>query len=85
MARPRQPSEAGPVLDLTLGPIDLNLLGLHLRADCQEDPIPVVAEGIPGAPLGDTLRALSTPDDEAALAQQIQTTSQVSVTPSEPV
>jgi hypothetical protein len=84
MARPRQPPEAGPVLDLVLGPIDLNLLGLHLRADCQDDPIPVRAEGIPGALLGDTLHELSTPEVQAALAQQIETRSQVTVTPSEP-
>jgi hypothetical protein len=84
MARPRQPSEAGLVLDLVLGPIDLNLLGLHVRADCQDDPVPVLAEGLPGALLGDTLHARSTREVQAALTQQIETRSQVRVTPSEP-
>ena len=82
MARPRQPPEAGPVLDLVLGPINLNLLGLHLRIDTQEDPIPVRAEGIPGALLGNTLSALSTPEIEKALTQQIEASSHVTVSPS---
>jgi hypothetical protein len=85
MARPRQPPETCPVLDLVLGPIDLNLLGLHLRVDCQDDQIHVLVEGIPGALLGDILCALSTPEVQAALAQQIQTSPQVgSATRSEP-
>jgi hypothetical protein len=76
---------ACPVLNLVLGPIDLNLLGLHVRVDCQDDQIRVLAEGIPGALLGDILCALSTPEVQAALAQQIQQTpSRVSATRSEP-
>jgi len=67
------------VLDLVLGPIDLNLLGLHLRIDTREDPIPVLADGIPGALLGNTLSALSTPEIEKALTQQIETSSHVTV------
>ena len=70
------------VLNLMLGPIDLNLLGLHLRIDTQEDPIPVRAEGISGALLGNTLSALSTPEIEKALTQQIEASSHVTVSPS---
>jgi len=75
MARPRQP-DACPVLDLTIGPLDLNLLGLHVRVDCEGDQIHVLAEGIPGALIGDLLCALSTPEVQAAVAQQIQSASQ---------
>jgi hypothetical protein len=71
--------ETCPVLDLVIGPIDLNLLGLHVRVDCQDDSIHVLAEGIPGALLGDILCALSTPQVQAALAQQIEKSSQGSV------
>jgi hypothetical protein len=84
MARPRQPPETCPVLNLVLGPIDLNLLGLHVRVDCEDEQIRVLAEGIPGALLGDILCALSTPEVTTALAQQIQTASRGSVTATEP-
>jgi hypothetical protein len=83
MARKRQPPEPGPVLKSVIGPIELNVLGLDVRVDCQGDPIPVLAEGIPGALLGDVLSALSTPEDQAAMVQQIHIRSEVSVTPSQ--
>jgi hypothetical protein len=44
------PAAACPILNLALGPLDLNLLGLHVHLDnCADGPVTVNVTAVPGA------------------------------------
>lgn len=59
-ARPAVTGPACEILTLSLGPIDLNLLGLRVQLDnCEGGPVTVRITAIPGALLGDLLCGLA--------------------------
>jgi hypothetical protein len=61
-----------PILNLTLGPLDLNLLGLRVELDnCAGGPVTVTITAVPGALLGDLLCGLLGGVDVGTTLQQL--------------